>query len=48
MKKQIKIDIKYVFNKPKTSEEKERFERNLAKAYDILFRSVLESKVKDL
>jgi len=48
MKKVKKYKINYIINKPRTTKEKERFEKNLAKAYDILFKSVLERKVKNL
>jgi len=47
MKKAKKFRIKYVYNKPKTPEEKANQERRIAEAYNILFRNVLERKIRE-
>ncbi|MBU3978998.1 hypothetical protein KJ980_02880 [Patescibacteria group bacterium] len=48
MKTSKKFKIKYIYNKPNTPEEKERQEKRIAETYDILFKSVLERKIKDI
>jgi len=47
MRKIRKFKVKYVYVEPKTPEEKERQQKILDEAYNILFNSVLERKIKE-
>lgn len=47
MKKTSKLKIKYIYNKPRTPEEKAKQQEILDEAYNILFNSVIKRKIRE-
>lgn len=42
MRKPKRFKIKYIYNKPKTSQEKEEQQRKIDSAFDIIFKKLLD------
>lgn len=46
MKRHSQFKVKYVYNQPKTPEEKAEQQRKLDKAFDMIFDKILKDELK--